>query len=50
MSSRRAGMVTTEVVILMAAVLFACAVACLAIPAAVTHHYEQNRNVLAAPY
>lgn len=42
-------MVMVEVVILMGAVIIACTVACLALPAAMTHHYEQNRDVLASP-
>ena len=49
MYSRRSGMVMTEVVILMSVVLIACAVAIIVLPGAMTKHYEQNRNVLAAP-
>lgn len=43
-------MVVTEVVILMACVLIACAICATVLPAAITSHYEENRNFLTAPF
>lgn len=47
---RRRAFTITEVVILISAVLVATAAACIAIPRAMTRHYKQNRDVLAAPF
>lgn len=49
-SARRRKMVVTEVVILLATVLIACAICGVVLPQAMSHHYEQNRNFLASPF
>jgi hypothetical protein len=46
----RRSFTTAEVVILIGAVLVATGWACIALPKAMTKHYKENRNVLAAPF